>query len=216
VADVARYLEGTGGRSTRLYDLLGVGYVLGSKEVTLDWDKFSLAFDGDPTVNVYRNESSLPRAFVVHHAVVADDHEDAWARIHQDGFDPATIVVLEGGEPLEGPAGVEDRVQVVRYEPNALEIELEAGAEGYLFLSDPFYPGWKAELDGEPAELLRADYAFRAVKVPPGSHRVTMSFRSGSWYAGLALTLLTVLLLLMFGGLALLRRERQGRKQQGA
>lgn len=216
VADVARYLEGTGGRSTRLYDLLGVGYVLGSKEVTLDWDKFSLAFDGDPTVNVYRNESSLPRAFMVHRAVVADDQEDAWARIHQDAFDPATTVVLESGQPLEGPAGVEDRVQVVRYAPNALEIELEAGAEGYLFLSDPFYPGWKAELDGEPAELLRADYAFRAVKVPPGSHRVTMSFRSGSWYVGLVLTLLTVLLLLVFGGLALLRRGRQGRQQQGA
>jgi hypothetical protein len=213
VADVARYLEGTGGRSTRLYDLLGVGYVLGSKEVTLDWDKFGLAFEGDPTVNVYRNESSLPRAFVVHQAVVAEDHEDAWVRIHRDGFDPATTVVLEGGQPLKGPAGVEDRVQVVRYEPNALEIELEAGAEGYLFLSDPFYPGWKAELDGEPVELLRADYAFRAVKVPAGSHRVTMIFRPGSWVAGLALTLLTVLLLVVFGGWALLRRERQGRQQ---
>ena len=68
VADVARYWEGTGGRSTPLYDLLGVRYVLGSKEVVLDWNKFSLAFDGDPAVNVYRNETALPRAFVVHQA----------------------------------------------------------------------------------------------------------------------------------------------------
>jgi hypothetical protein len=213
VADVARYLEGTGGRSTRLYDLLGVRYVLGSKDVTLDWEKFSLVFDRDPTVNVYRNESPLPRAFVVHQAVVAIDHEDAWARIHQDDFDPATTVVLEGGQPLDGQAGVEDWVQVVRYESNALEIELEAGAEGYLLLSDPFYPGWKAELDGEPAELLQADYAFRAVRVPAGSHRVTMTFRSGSWYAGLALTVLTLLLLVVFGGLALVRRVRQSRQR---
>ena len=216
VADVARYLEGTGGRSTRLYDLLGVSYVLGSKEVTLDWDKFSLAFDGDPDVNVYRNESAFPRAFVVHQAVVAKDQEDAWRRIHQEAFDPATTVVLEGGQPLEGPTDVADTVQVLHYQPNELEMQVEAGAEGYLFLSDPFYPGWQARLDGEPAELLRADYAFRAVKVPAGSHRVTMSFRPASWYAGLALTLLTVLILVVLGGWALLRRDRQGsQRQQG-
>jgi len=209
VADMARYLEGTGGRSSRLYDLLGVRYVLGSKDVTLDWNKFSLAFEGDPTVNVYRNESPLPRAFVVHQSIVATDHEDAWALIHRDDFDPAMAVVLEGGQLLKGPAIAEDRVQVVRYEPNALEIELETGAEGYLFLSDPFYPGWKAELDGEPTTLLRANYAFRAVQVPSGSHRVTMTFRPGSWVAGLAITLITLLFLMVCGGLALAGRVRQ-------
>ncbi len=95
-------------RSTRLYDLLGVRYVLGSKEVTLDWDKSSLAFNADP--------------------------------------------------------------------------EVDSGAEGYLFLSDPFYPGWQAELDGEPVPILRADYAFRAVATPAGSgHTVTMTFRPASW-----------------------------------
>jgi hypothetical protein len=211
VADVARYLEGTDGRSSRLYDLLGARYVLGSKDVTLDWNKFSLAFEGDPTVNVYRNESTLPRAFVVHRAIVATDHEHAWALIHQDDFDPATTVVLEGGQPLEGQAMTRDRVQVVRYESNALEIDIQTGAEGYLFLSDPFYPGWRAELDDEPTVLMRANYAFRAVRVPAGSHRVTMTFWPGSWIVGLASTLVTLLLLVVFGGLALLRRVRQSR-----
>ena len=188
VADVARFWEGTGGRSTRLYDLLGVRYVLGSKQVALDWDKFSLAFDGDPDVDVYRNEMALPRAFVVHRATVAADHEDAWTQIQQPGFDPATTIVLEGGTPLDLQQDVQAAVEVVRYEPNALEIEVDSEAEGYLFLSDPFYPGWRAEVDGEPATILRANYAFRAVAVPAGSHRVTMAFRPGSWYAGLGIT----------------------------
>ncbi len=212
VADVARYWEGTGGRSTPLYDLLGVRYVLGSKDVTLDWGKFSLVFDQDPAVNVYRNETALPRAFVVHRAIVAASHGDAWDRIHQPDFDPATTVILEEGQPLEGQAAAQATAQIVSYQPNALEIEVDTDATGYLFLSDPFYPGWRAEVDGQPATLLRANYAFRAVPVPAGTHRVTMAFRPVSWYAGLGITAFTVLLLLILGGLALARRRRQDRR----
>ena len=209
VADVARFWDGTGGRSTRLYDLLGVRYLLGSKEVVLDWDKFSLAFDGDPDVNVYRNETALPRAFVVHRATVAKDHEDAWAQIQRPDFDPSATVVLEGGAPLdldqETPAGVE----ILRYEANALRVRVDSQADGYLFLSDPFYPGWRAEVDGEPATILRADYAFRAVAVPAGSHTVTMVFRPNSWYAGLGITAFTAVVLLSLGVWAATKRRRR-------
>ena len=209
VADVARFWEGTGGRSTRLYDLLGVRYVLGSKEVALDWDKFSLAFDADPAVDVYRNETALPRAFVVHRAIAAAGHQDAWTQIQQPGFDPATTIVLERGHPLDLQPDVRAGVEVVRYEPNVLELQVNGEAEGYLFLSDPFYPGWQAEVDGEPATILRANYAFRAVAVPAGSHRVTMAFRPGSWYAGLGISAFTVAILLIMGVWAILRRRRR-------
>ncbi len=193
VADVARFWEGTGGRSTRLYDLLGVRHVLGSKDVTLDWDKFSLAFDADPTVNVYRNETPLPRAFVVHRAISAADHDDAWARVQEPGFDPATTVVLEGGQSMDTQPGRQASVDFVRYDSNALEIAIDTPAEGYLFLSDPYYPGWRAKVDGEPAPILRANYAFRTVAVPAGSHQVTMTFQPTSWVAGLGITALTLL-----------------------
>jgi hypothetical protein len=212
VADMARYWQGTGGRSTPLYDLLGVRYVLGSKEVTLDWDKFSLVFDGDPTVNVYRNESALPRAFVVHKSVVADSHEEAWAWIHRPGFDPATTVVLEGGQPLDLQAEGHAEVQLLRYEPNAVEIEVDSPAEGYLFLSDPFYPGWQATVDGEPATTLRANYAFRAVAVPAGTHRLTMAFRPWTWNAGLGISALTVAILLILAGVQLVRKSSLSRR----
>lgn len=207
VGDLARYWEGTGGRSTRLYDLLGVRYVLGSKEVTLDWDKFSLVDQRDPRVDVYRNETALPRAFVIHRAIVAEDQEDAWARIHEPDFDPARVVVLEGGQPLDIEAGVEDRVQISRYEPDSVAIEVEAGADGYLFLSDPFYPGWRAEVDGAPVPIVRANTAFRAVAVPAGRHQVTMNFRPGTWYAGLAVSLLTWGGLIV-AGVVFVRRRR--------
>jgi hypothetical protein len=211
VADMARYWDGSGGRSTQLYDLLGVRYVLGSKQVALDWEKFDLAFDGDPTVNVYRNETALPRAFVVHRAVVASDHEDAWARIHEPGFEPATQVILEGGQPLDVQSEEQAVVRVVHYEPDTLAIDVDNPAEGYLLLSDPFYPGWQAQVDGEPATILRADYAFRAVAVQAGTHRVTMTFQPRSWQVGLGISVLTALILLALSGLAVARHRQASR-----
>jgi hypothetical protein len=213
VADVARYWEGLGGRSTRLYDFLGVGYVLGSKEVVLDWEKFSLAFDGDGEVNVYRNKQALPRAFVLRQAVAAANHEDAWRLIHEPGFDPATTVVVEGaaavGAPLQGGGEDGTVARIVRYEPDSIEIEIEAPEGGYLVLSDPFYPGWRAEVDGRPAELLPANYAFRAVAVPTGARRVTMRFSPVTWRAGLGISLVTIVGLVVAGGLALAQQRRK-------
>jgi hypothetical protein len=205
IADVDRYFQGLGSRSSALYDFLGVGYVLGGKDIELDWSKFELAFDGDPTVNVYRNRSPLPRAFVVHHASVVPDHESAWTAIHQSAFDPATSVVLEAGQHLDAVETSLPTAQIVRYDANHLEVGVDASAQGYLVLSDPYYPGWRAWVDGEPAAIQRANYAFRAVAVPPGSHQVVLRYQPLTWRIGLSVTILTGLLLLVFGVLALVK-----------
>ncbi len=216
VADAARYWEGSGGRSTALYDFMGVKYVVAGKDTVLDWDKFSLAFDGDPAVNIYRNETALPRALMVYHALPAPDQQAAWDLIHQPGFDPASTVVLEGIGAGEGDAptlgelpSVPGGSRVVRYGTDSLEIEVESPAAGYLVLSDPYYPGWQAEVDGNPAEILRANYAFRAVRVPAGMHRVTMAFTPATWRGGLAITLITILLLTV-GAVLAWRRPARG------
>lgn len=208
IADVARFWAGTGGRSTPLYDFMGARYVLGSKDVALDWDKFSLAFDGDPTVNVYRNETAIPRAFVVHQAVVVPNQEAAWARIQEAGFDPASKVILEGGQPLDSADGNGATAQVLNYGSNTLEIVVDTPQAGYLVLSDPFYPGWRVAVDGRPVEILRANYAFRAVAVSAGTHRVTMDFWPGTALVGAGLSALTLLVLLVLGIVALVRQRR--------
>jgi hypothetical protein len=212
VADVARYWEGTGGRSTRLYDFLGARYIIGGKDVTLDWAKFSLAYDGDPTVNVYRNETALPRAFAVHSATAAASHQDAWALVQAPGFDPATNVVLEGGQPMvSAPSASAATVKVKRYASNSLALEVDTPASGYLVLSDPYYPGWRARVDGQATTILRANYAFRAIPVPAGAHQVTMHYRPASFLIGLGITVLTVILLILTAVL-LVHRRRAGQR----
>ncbi len=195
LADYHRYWEGLGSRSTRLYDFLNAKYVVGHKDVVLDWEKFELAFDGDPTVNIFRNTEVLPRAFVVHNAWSVPDQEHAWSAVHQADFDPSTTVVVEHGETLSASTPGTSQAEIVSYSNNDISLLTSTSAPGYLVVSEVYYPGWKVEVDGRPAELMRANYAFWAVYLTPGTHQIHFRFQSDSWKVGTVCGILTWLIL---------------------
>jgi uncharacterized membrane protein YfhO len=77
-------------------------------------------------------------------------------------------------------------VVLERDEPSELRAVLELEHAGFLVLHDTWDPGWRARVDGDPAEVLRADFAFRAVRVPAGRHAVELRYAPGSFRLGLA------------------------------
>lgn len=114
----------------------------------------------------------------------------ALARIREMPSEELRSVALvehgNGVERLLGPSP-EDCSQggaaVVRaYEPERVHIEARAEAPSVLILTDAWYPGWEASVDGEPAPVLIVDHAARGVPLPPGSHDVVFQFRPG-WFA---------------------------------
>lgn len=164
------------GRSSRLYDLLGAKYLLAHKDVVLDWKKFKLIASDDPKINVYEDLTALPRAFYVGKGISVASHDAALAAIKAPGFDPGNSVVLEGSadsgaDPL-GPVPAE----TVADGPNRVVVRVNAPRTGYLVLSDVYYGGWSATVDGRSAPLLRADWTFRAVPVGPGAHVIVFRF----------------------------------------
>jgi len=206
MSDAKRYWEGMGSRSTRLYDALNAKYVIARKDVELDWERFAPVFDGAPELNVYLNTDALPRAWLVHHIIPAGDHEDAFDLIHAPDFDPARSVVLEGDAAPAGSDSGEDRVRIVTLRPNRIVLEVEAGSEGVLVLSEVFYPGWRAEVDGNRAPVLRANYLFRGVEMPAGKSQVILTYSPPSWWIGLGLCGLTLAGLI---GWRIVRRRRR-------
>jgi len=215
LAHYDRYWATLGSRSTPLYDFLNARYVIGHKDVPLDWTKFELAFDGDPDVNVYRNRRVLPRVLVVHQAIVEGDPAAAEWRIHQPDFDPTQTVVLKWGESLpqvqnlrEG-ASEASAARVTAHRPNEIVVDVHAAAEGYLVLSEVYYPGWWATVDDTPAEVLLANTAFRAVHVPAGDHTVQLWFAPDSVRWGALLELGTVLGLGLWGLVILVGQVRR-------
>ncbi len=189
VADYQLYWEGLTERSTRLYDFLNAKYLVGPKDFALPWDKFTPVFDGDPSVNIYLNTQALPRAQVVYHSRVLPDSRAQFDALRAADFDPSRTVILAHGVALSGAPGGETEVNILDYAPERIVVAATAAADAYLVLSEVYYPGWTATVDGQPAPIERANFAFRAVPLPPGSHQVELRFAPGSWRLGLGISL---------------------------
>jgi hypothetical protein len=193
LADYDRYLNAIPSRSSPLFDFLNAKYVIAAKDVTLDWEKFVAVFDADPALNVYLNRKALPRAQVIQRAIAAPDREAAFAALHSPDFDPATTVVVEGGEALGVTVSSPAMIDLEAFGPNEIRLRVDTPADAYLVLSEVWYPGWRATVDGVPAQVLRANYAFRAVRLGPGQNEVHLIFAPRSWRLGLAISGLTLL-----------------------
>ena len=154
-----------------------------SRSISVD-PAYRAVHSGD--VKIYENLAVQPRAFVVYNARVIPDDEAALTTLRDPGFDPAGQVILEAGQPLSGEGGPA-AVDLVRYEPERVELRASLGAAGYLVLADAFYPGWTVEVDGQPAPIQQADLYFRAVQLDAGSHQVTFQFRPATVRVGLRL-----------------------------
>ena len=132
---------------------------------------------------VYENPRALPRAFIVENAQGAD-FADLLGTGHWPDFDPLKTVLLEKPQKTQGaPVGDgPSRAEILHYGNTRIQIRAEAPRGGWLVLNDVWQEWWTAEVDGAPAEILRANGLFRAVALPPGKHDVVFVFRP---FAGL-------------------------------
>ena len=147
---------------------------------------------------VVLNPSFLPRARLVSGAVIAPGDEEGLAALMSDDFPRDRSIVLPSGEarpPAPGPAG-EARISVD--EPDRVRVEIEPRTDGWLVLSDSDYPGWRAWVDGEEREILRANVAFRAVAVHPGNRHVVFRYEPLSFRVGRVLAIVTAGVLLLW------------------
>ena len=92
------------------------------------------------------------------------------------------VVLEEAPTALIGPGGA---AQIVRYEDEEVAVTLADSAGGILVLSDTYYPGWRAFVDGVERPILRANHVFRAVVVPAGARDVVFSYEPDSFRYGL-------------------------------
>ena len=126
-------------------------------------------------------------------------------------IDPSQTVLLEQRPFLLSQNQVDEsaaNVRVWTYHPEHVRLQVESGSEGILVLSDSFFPGWEASVNDEEAEILRANFLFRAVRVPGGRSVVDFRYQPRSYSAGKLASLLGLALIL--GVWVLSNRERSG------
>ncbi len=192
---------------SRAYDLLHARYLATTQEIPPSDSENALQLLGQQSgVWVYERPSALPAAWLVHRVEVRAD-EATLERLEEPDFDPRSTVLLEQEPacPLSEPAQPE-KVQFSRRGNNQIALAVHADSAGILVLSEIYYPGWRAALDGDPLPILRADYTLRALCVPPGEHRIVMTYDPPALKIGLATTGLTSLLVVIAVAWAVKRR----------
>ncbi|TAJ11334.1 MAG: hypothetical protein EPO68_14600 [Planctomycetota bacterium] len=137
---------------------------------------------------LYRDREGLGRYFTVGASEVVASQNDALRRLLDPSFDARRTVLLEGvggastasGEPAQA-------VRIVEELPARVSLEAERASDGWLVICRARYPGWRARVDGAPAELLPANGAFSALRLAAGKHRVELEYAPSSWTAGCAI-----------------------------
>jgi hypothetical protein len=175
----------------RLWELMSVKYVVTwRRTLPVDTEVLYEEPTAKDTTYLHRLEHPLPRAFVVRQSRVL--HGDEALKLLADPeFDPLKMVVLEEQPQLAMEGGQDtlgSTVRVVRYEPARITLDVECASRGMLVLSEVYYPGWRAYVDGAAASIYRADYALRAVEVDEGAHRVEMVYDPVSFKLGAAIS----------------------------
>lgn len=186
----------------------------------LDPKRWEVVYQKDGAL-ILRNHRAHPRVWMVTGAEAVTEIE-AWRRIRGESevsFDPKRTALLElepeklpalSGEALSPTAGA----RIVSYAPNHLVIEANADSAALLVVSELFYPGWVATVDGKETPIYRTNYLLRSVALSPGNHRIEMSYQAPAATEGAAISFC---ILLIAGGLtvyarrASLRREKRNR-----
>jgi hypothetical protein len=140
---------------------------------------------------LYRVQGALPRAFVVPAQQLVNGDKAALDAVTSSSFDPRAAAVTENRvEGLSGGGG--GTATIESYEPERVAIRARSTGPGLLVLSDNYYPGWKAKVDGKDADVERVDYLLRGVRVGAGTHTVEFTYEPLSWRVGWIISLLAL------------------------
>ena len=203
--------------------LLSVADVVQAPDAPAPPGGLRLAYSGSDA-RVYSNPSALPRAFLVGQQWVVPKGSRALDAVYSTRFDPRTVAVTErplAGLPAGGPAApaaTSGDAKLERYDAERVTITATAARPSLLVLTDSFFPGWKATVDGKSVPIQRVDYLLRGVQLAQGTHRIKFRYQPASWRAGWIISLIAVagLAFSVAGGWRRLTRRRRRIPPAGA
>ncbi len=197
----------------RIFDLLNVKYII--SPYVINNFQFNLVKDGP--IKIYENPTALLRAFFVRQVAVTKSTEDLLNMIHSEAFNPRDVVYIPEAEVFEVRSRLAalqeaDTTEPFRwsvgwfdYQLNGLALRITTNKPGFLVLSNSYYPGWKAFVDGTEAPIIKVNHILQGVFIDAGKHEVAFSFQPKIFMLGLVVTL--VLFVVSIVSLIILRKK---------
>jgi hypothetical protein len=144
---------------------------------------------GKTGIKLWYNPEAFRRAWTVHQIVVAPNERNGADMMNNLPFDLRTTALTVRSKPMLDTCGGADRVGWIDEKPSSVRVDVEMACKGLLIVSDNWYPGWRAEVDGRAVGIWKVNTVIRGVVVNAGKHTVSMRYRPLSVYFGFALTL---------------------------
>jgi len=187
--------------------LLNIKYIITKYSLV---NNAELVFN-DGEYNVFKLSNLLPRAFFVEHCIIIEDKNEALNYLSI--FDPKETVILEEDPNLkinesESDFSSSSDIEITKYTNNSIEINAQVPTNGLLVLSEIYYPGWNAYVDNVKAKIYRANYAFRAVILEKGKHKVSFVFGPASFYTGLIISIVSILFVILYLAIPYLKKPK--------
>jgi hypothetical protein len=191
-------------KGMQILNLLNARYVLSAKSLDipgLRQERFGPLF-------LYKNETALERAFVVASAKMMPHASAMLDSMHAASFDPSETVLLDKAPAENVTDGKRAHARISLYQDRL--IKLDATGPGWLVVTNLYYPGWHAWVDGKEAKIYCGDYVFQTLPLSTGDHAVELRFSSSSFNHGLMLTMLSIVAVLL---LCMVRSKPRGGPQ---
>jgi hypothetical protein len=166
--------------------LLGIRYTLATKPERAGQTE---VFAGQSGVKVYENPEAFPRAWSVHDVGVVKSIEEGHDLIQEHLSEMHAKAFMIANPPKLETCGGQEWVWFTERRPSRVSLRAQMECTGMVVLSDTYYPGWRALVDGKPAEIYEVNIAMRGVVVPKGGHKISFRFRPTSAVVGAALSL---------------------------
>jgi len=188
----------------RIMDLTGVKYILDRPEnpkdnFTFDSSRFKPVETLKNNYIIFENTLVYPRVFLTSSYQTYASVDSFEKQFFAHTFDPRQTILLPEGTPLLKVSYTNiSKATIISYKPEEVVIQTESDAAQLLFLSDAYAPGWTATVDGNQTDVFRADYAFRAIEVPAGTHMIVFTYKPKSFMYGSILSLSGLLLFIIF------------------
>ncbi len=150
---------------SKLFPLLNVKYLLSFEDITSPSYKFLFS---EGKTKLYESKNFLPRAFFVD-KVITTNKTETLGKMFAADFNPSSQAIVETDKAISSHQG---NVVIQTYNENIILLKTENSADGFLVLTDQYYPNWKATIDNTNTMVYITDYTFRGVFIPAGQHEI--------------------------------------------
>ncbi len=157
------------------------------------------------------NRDRLPRAKMYYSAEVVENDSIVKYNMINNNFDYINKLILTDQPELKLPENhrnIDNKIDITKYSANKIELHVSTQKNGLLWMSEIWYPAWKAYVDGKQTKLFCADYSFRAIEIPEGNHSIQFIYRSSYFNIGLFITIITLISATGYLLFSLLKKSR--------